>query len=154
MNFGKLLAVGKSLALGQDGVPYRLDKRTCLPKFISPKNPFVKGEQQNPAPASVASVKKEIKMKTQKLPTVQKPMPTWVSKLNPISIFRAPESVTVTPVQTELSLEKVQVLRNDLSDADVEVVPLKSNTGTVPNLQAAEKSWEILGERLFGIKTT
>ena len=32
----------------------------------------------------------------------------------------------VTPVQVELSLEKVKVVHNDLTDADVEIVPMKS----------------------------
>jgi hypothetical protein len=30
-----------------------------------------------------------------------------------------------TPVQTELSLDRIKVIRNDLSEADVEVVPMK-----------------------------
>jgi hypothetical protein len=158
MNFGKLLAAGKSLALGGAGVPYHLDKRVYLPKFVSPKNPFVKGEEQKPSTTNpvAAAVKTEIAMKTQKLPEVQKAATAWKSKLNPISIFRTQQSDAkriATPVQTELSLEKVQVLRNDLSDADVEIVPLKSNSGAVQNLPPAEKSWEILGERLFGIRT-
>jgi hypothetical protein len=158
MNFGKLLAAGKSLALGGDGVPYHLDKRVYLPKFVSPKNPFLKVEEQKSATTNLVAVpiKKEIATETQKLPEVQKTTTTWANKLNPISIFRAqqldPKKIA-TPVQTELSLEKVQVLRNDLSDADVEVVPLKSNSGTMQNLPPPEKSWEILGERLFGIRT-
>jgi hypothetical protein len=158
MNFGKLLAAGKSLALGGDGVPYHLDKRVYLPKFVSQKNPFVKAEEQKSATTNPAAapVKKETAMKTQKLPEMQETTTKWVGKLNPISIFRVHQpdvKKIATPVQTELSLEKVQVLRNDLTDADVEIVPLKSNSGLVQSLPPAEKSWEILGERLFGIRT-
>jgi len=34
-----------------------------------------------------------------------------------------------TPVQTELSLDKVRVVRNDLSDTDLEVVPRRPSSG-------------------------
>ena len=40
-------------------------------------------------------------------------------------------------VQAELSLDKVKVLRNDLSDADLEVVPAK--LPTAPALRVVEK---------------
>jgi hypothetical protein len=44
------------------------------------------------------------------------------------------------PVQTELSLDKIKVLRNDLSDVDLEVVPAKAPTvPTTPATPAVEK---------------
>jgi hypothetical protein len=55
-------------------------------------------------------------------------------------------------VQSELSLDSVKVVHNDLSDADVEVVPIKSRTAdktAVPVLPPPEKSWEFLAERMF-----
>jgi hypothetical protein len=55
--------------------------------------------------------------------------------------------------QTELSLDTVKVVHNDLSDAEVEVVPMKSRSapqGTPP----PKASWQTLGEQLFGVKTT
>ena len=55
-------------------------------------------------------------------------------------------------MQSELSLDSVKVVHNDLSDADVEVVPIKSRTAdepAVPDLPPPKKSWEFLGERLF-----
>jgi hypothetical protein len=45
------------------------------------------------------------------------------------------------PVQGELSLDRIKVVRNDLSDADLEIVPFKSSTprpGATPVLQAME----------------
>jgi hypothetical protein len=43
-------------------------------------------------------------------------------------------------VQTELSLDKIKVLRNDLSDADLEVVPAKAPAmPTAPAMPAVEK---------------
>ena len=65
----------------------------------------------------------------------------------------APAASTVpAPVQSELSLDSVKVMHNDLSDADVEVVPIKSRTadGTgVPGLPPPTQSWEFLAERMF-----
>jgi hypothetical protein len=43
----------------------------------------------------------------------------------PKLIFSAPVKATA-PVQGELSLDRVKVVRNDLRDADLEVVPVKS----------------------------
>jgi hypothetical protein len=88
------------------------------------------------------------------------------NKFNPLSILRAalPAGKTGrqenaakgprgTVTQTELSLDSVKVVHNDLSDVDVEVVPIKSRA-TVPDLPAPKKSWEFVGERLFGVEAT
>jgi hypothetical protein len=59
---------------------------------------------------------------------------------------------TQSPVQSELSLDSVKVVHNDLSDADVEVVPIKSRTAseaTVPDLPPPTQPWEFLAERMF-----
>lgn len=52
-------------------------------------------------------------------------------------------------VQCELSLERVRVVRNDLSDSDVEIV-----ARSAPATEAVEKApggaWEKVAERLFG----
>jgi hypothetical protein len=84
----------------------------------------------------------------------QKPLATasWAERLNP---FRAPApapaaQMVTLPVQTELSLNAVKVLHNDLSDADVEVVPAKSrNNAPVesPRLLPTRGSLEFFGER-------
>ncbi|MES1180701.1 MAG: hypothetical protein ABUL66_02435, partial [Verrucomicrobiota bacterium] len=77
---------------------------------------------------------------------------SWKDKLNP---FRAPEPIAppmVGAVQVELSLEAVKVVHNDLADADIEIVPVKSRTATadeVPMLPPARRPWEFLGERLI-----
>jgi hypothetical protein len=71
--------------------------------------------------------------------------------LNPTAIFRAGPSsdgIGATPVQAELSLEKVKVVHNDLTDADVEIVPLKSRPAPA-EMQPAKKSWANLGERIM-----
>jgi len=50
-------------------------------------------------------------------------------------------------VQSELLLDSVKVVHNDLSDADVEVVPIKSRTADKRPCRccAPEKPWEYLG---------
>ena len=76
----------------------------------------------------------------------------WTTRLNP---FRAPEPAPARPplaVQTELSLNSVKVVHNDLADADVEVVPVKSRTDVqveAPILPPARRAWEYLGESLM-----
>src|SRR6185369_2697017 len=114
-----------------------------LPQFVSPKNPFTnptavptQAELPKPTAENSPTLAKKITpswVKTQKIPVSVAPgatarKTTWVSKLNPSSIFRAaPTSVgDTTPVQVELSLEKVKVVHNDLTDADVDIVPMKS----------------------------
>jgi hypothetical protein len=62
-------------------------------------------------------------------------------------------------VQGELSLDKIKVVRNDLSDADLEVVPARRPVVLargVPGLQAearggaAESAWERVTTRVLG----
>jgi len=187
MKLGALLAAGKSLALGRNGEsPYRADKQIYLPKFASPKNLFIAaGEAEATERAAkiavTAPVIKEVAAKTQKLPTlpetvngqtvaaVNPALPvraarrsvSWMDKLNPFGTRHAPPVPALknakVPLQAELSLDAVKVLRNDLSDVDVEVVPLKSRPPrdpAVPDLEPAKKSWEVLGERLFKMETT
>ncbi|MGH7943266.1 MAG: hypothetical protein ACREFR_19580 [Limisphaerales bacterium] len=55
--------------------------------------------------------------------------------------------------QTELSLDAIKVIHNDLSDVDVEIVPIKSRTGATES-PAPKKTWEIVGERLFGVEAS
>ena len=167
MNLGKLLGAGKSFISGGKPAAYRADKRVYLPQFVSPKNPFA---NHTATAAPVESSKQSVEIapaaakkvapawvKTQKLPAVvqgaSSRKSTWVSKLNPASIFRAaPSSANeATPVQVELSLEKVKVVHNDLTDADVEVVPMKSRPAreVSAETQPASKSWTDLGERIM-----
>jgi hypothetical protein len=47
----------------------------------------------------------------------------------------------------------VKVVHNDLSDVDVEVVPMKSRV-VAPEPQPAKKPLEFWGERLFGVEAT
>jgi hypothetical protein len=164
MNLGKLLGAGKSFFGGRGVIAYREDKRVYLPKFNAPKNPFEpKAADGNSAPtpepkkvsATVVAptVLAAPKIGTSKIPVFSAPKlmrtTTWAEKLNP---FRAPQPVApmINAVQTELSLDAVKVLHNDLSDADVEVVPVKSRTlapAESPRLTATREPLEFFRER-------
>ena len=70
---------------------------------------------------------------------------------------------TKPPVQGELSLDKIKVVRNDLSDADLEVVPARTAGGpasSAPALQTEERAgvvestWGRATTRLFGAGKT
>jgi hypothetical protein len=147
MKLGKLLFAGKSVVNGCAEVSYRENKQVALPKFVSPKNPFAPSKKEAaPEPAAA-----------QKLPPISgtsKSLAAWTTKLNPSSLWSSPaaaEQKALPAVQAELSLDTVKVVHNDLSDADVEVVPIKSRPAAaeIPALSPAKKSWEILGERLL-----
>jgi hypothetical protein len=162
MNLGKLLGAGKTFFGGGNSVAYRENKRIYLPKFNADKNPFVP-KPAEPAPALAPEAAKayaSVAAGAPKNPVFATPEPkpsmparaaSWKDKLNP---FRAPEPVRLASqnaVQVELSLEAVKVVHNDLADADIEVVPVKSRTAAQPEapmLAPARSSWEFLGERL------
>lgn len=170
MNLGKLLGAGKSFISGGKPAAYRTHKRVYLPQFVSPKNPFAPASaapaQAEPPKAGQKKpdepMKKTVTLpwaKTRKLPAAAAAGParatTWVTRLNPASFFRpapAAGDKGVTAIQTELSLEKVKVVHNDLSDADVEIVPLKSRPApgsSGDDSPPPKRSWEALGERIM-----
>jgi hypothetical protein len=103
------------------------------------------------------------------------PVDSWLKKINPLVWFanrKATEPKTAiprfsrshVPIQGELSLDNIKVMRNDLSETDMEVVPMKSRPAKViaptvqasaaamaiPDLPPATSAWEFLGERLLG----
>ncbi|HEY2329956.1 MAG TPA: hypothetical protein VGI63_09120 [Verrucomicrobiae bacterium] len=164
MNLGKLLGTGKTFFGGNKGAAaYREKKGVYLPNFNSAKNPFMPRPAE-PAPAmnapaaekTSAPLAARVNAVAQKLaspPAVRPVRPaSWTSKLNP---FRAPAPVAppmVNGVQPELSLDAVKVIHNDLADADIEIVPVKSRTvaaAEMPDLPTARQPWEFLGERLI-----
>lgn len=110
---------------------------------------------------AIAPVKKETAAdpaRTQKLPAPPRQKlatQTWVARLNPVSFWRASRSSVFSAqpvVQSELSLDSVKVVHNDLSDVDVEIVPIKSRASALAakvTTQPAKKTWEVLGERIM-----
>lgn len=119
-----------------------------------------------PPEVPVAAPIKTVAAKTQKIPAlsaVSEKKSGWAGKLSPKSILKAVAPKTIAQssldvqkpaeTQAELSLDSVRVVHNDLSDVDVEVVPMKSRS-TPSEKKPAKKSWEALGERLFGVEAT
>jgi len=171
MNLGKLLAAGKSI-IGGRRESYRLSDRVYLPKFISPKNPFAPAVKSEPEPApaptaDAAPAKKALASdgaRTQKLPAfpaarIRKK--SWAGRFNPLSLWRGSRTPALPkaqrPLQAELSLDRVKVVHNDLTDADVEIVPIKSHTmaeSETPMLPPANHgdSWSRLSAKIFGAK--
>ena len=154
MNFGKLLAAGKSIINGRISVAYRENKNVYLPKFESPKNPFGKpvpaagAEQESPAPVAEGS---PVKLSVRG--TSGSSSGNWAANLNPLSMFRGTPAPVARPVraeQTELSLDTVKVVHNDLTDADVEVVPLKSRPARPTVAASADTEWSEVGNRVLG----
>jgi hypothetical protein len=147
MNLGKLLGAGKSFFSGHGMVSYRKNRRVYLPKFndaennpFAPKSKDAVAVEVKPvsAPAAVAPVapimapaKVMAEVPAVNVAPAPKPVAAkavragWADKLNP---FRAPQPAAqpMVAVQPEFSLDAVKVLHNDLTDADVEVVPVKS----------------------------
>ncbi|HEX4266061.1 MAG TPA: hypothetical protein VH597_17125 [Verrucomicrobiae bacterium] len=100
----------------------------------------------------------------------------WLKKINPLVWLgsRKPAEPKTTvprfnkaPVQGELSLDNIKVMRNDLSETDVEIVPAKARRPNptpaapavveasaaamaIPELPPPTTAWEYLGERLLG----
>jgi len=101
---------------------------------------------------------------------------SWLKKINPLVWFGSRKSAepkpviprfskSHAPIQGELSLDNIKVMRNDLSEADVEVVQAKARPAKVvaaapaqasaaamaiPDLPPARTAWEFLGEHLMG----
>ncbi|MEK7706416.1 MAG: hypothetical protein AAB380_00265 [Verrucomicrobiota bacterium] len=191
MSLGRLLAAGKSLVVGHDGGGrYQVNKHAALPKFISPRNPFAPASKTEVSPPSAelsakASGEKAVVAATKAAANaagtkdfqvaVRARAARWISewsqKINPLlRLAKRPGSVksavprfAKTSVQPELSLDKVQVLRNDLSDADFEVVPAKmpvtasSRTTALTSqerFEPAGSTWNRLRTRIFGVGQT
>jgi hypothetical protein len=168
MNLGKLLAAGKSIIGGGGQISYRISDRVYLPKFVSPKNPFAPPVRVEPAPkAETAPVQKSMAIegtKTQKLPAFPATRPRkslWTGKFNPLALWRGPRPAASLkaqrPLQAELSLDRVKVVHNDLTDADVEIVPIKSRAAPEPEAPIlpparAGDSWSRLSAKIFGAK--
>lgn len=191
MSLGRLLAAGKSLAGGRDDTGrYRVDKRLALPKFISPRNPFAPTGKAESAPTDeepsakacrekvvVTAAKADVETAGEKDFQVSvgvraaRWLGEWGQKVNPLPrLAKKPGPVKSlvshsvrTPVQSELSLDKVQVVRNDLSDADFEVVPAKTPVAVSPGTKALTSpqrfepegsAWNRLTTRIFGVGQT
>jgi len=166
MNFGKLLAAGKSWVGGNGIGRYQMRDGLALPKFISPRNPFQRVAVVEPvappvvaaAPANVSEVVVPAGVptasKAEKLNGVARRV-SLVLRLrlrllakvtgaglqravlfcldhNPFSAIGRPKLSAIPRfgkpgTQGELSLDKVRVVRSDLTHSDLVVEPVGRN---------------------------
>jgi len=142
----------------------------AIPVVVRETKPTV-GNELEASPAVVLVVAEAPASKPVMRPTppsASKPRPllAWVKKVNPLAYLPARQSEDKparvrTPVQTELSLERVKVMRNDLNDTDLEVIPART-AGTPepggPKLQPSARNemttLNRLTSRLFGAGQT
>jgi hypothetical protein len=181
MSFGKLLAAGKSFAGGKDAFRYRVDPRAVLPKFISPKNPFSQLPNKDATAPAVtpaapvpclpnqatdvgarAASSSSLEMAAARA-SAWKRIAGWgmmvVRRLNPLKLLKraaaAPKSAIPRfgkpAVQAEFPLDQVRVARNDLSDADLEIVA--AGKRPVAKNETDEGAWGRLATRVFGTET-
>jgi hypothetical protein len=185
MSLVRLLTAGKSLVGLRDSANrYRVTTARLLPKFDSKKNPFGTATEEKTAlveaalpPATEAgSSRAESKPETTHQPVKTSTLPArragWISKLIALCRTRRERSIAVSralprlasrPIQPELSLESVRVMRNDLSDTDLEIRTAKTVRAAAPAPAPAAapetvsrserarsgKPWAALAGRLF-----
>jgi hypothetical protein len=100
------------------------------PKPVETKE--AKAPARQPVKADLPA-KAEVKLMATPAPSSAAPKPrrwtAWIRKLNPLSLLPPMRGgggrnrTAHKPVQAELTLEKVRVVRNDLNDTDFEIVP-------------------------------
>jgi hypothetical protein len=164
----KFLAVGHSLAgIRNEKSPYTLRKEIQLPTFQSaPRFKHVEKAivqtdwLQAPKPTAPApSISEEPGLVERQLPALP-PAPVHVvrPKRHWLSFLRLKWFRTTTPrvdlVQSELTLEKVQPMRNDLADSDLRLVlkrknKKKSEAAAAQGRSRVSAGWSELTAKLF-----
>jgi hypothetical protein len=178
---GKSLMKGQAQVSYRENRQVYLPKFGPAKNPFKPETPQSAAETSDPAPAAprptradqetaVTGAMRQSAGPAHELPAVpaiaEKKKTNWTGKLNPVLIFsrararggdkppvKAAKTQKPAATQTELSLDSVKVLHNDLSDVDVEIVPMKSRSAPA-ELQPPKKSWEFLGERLLRIEAS
>jgi len=146
MSLVRLLTAGKSLVGIQDSKSrYQSVDPRAMPKFGSEKRIKSNVARESEAKPSVAKPKDESSNVTSNVSADKAPVATarkgrgnggvsqWGAKLGslvsqkPKPARSAVQRFHSVPVQGELSLDKIKVVRNDLSDTDLEVVTRKTS---------------------------
>lgn len=158
MGLMQLLTVGRSLdRISDEPSRYKMTQQTLLPKFGSvnatevrarglseTKNPVIAPAAAGKAKAESATARNDRKQMNAVQPETDRkvapanaapkpafPRGRWTLFRNPFAKAPKPEAATRAPVQSELLLDAVKPVRNDLSDSDLELV------------QAARRSAEV-----------
>jgi hypothetical protein len=165
MSLGTLLAAGKSWAGGEGAGRYRMRQGNRLPKFMAPQNPFkAEAEAESLRPTAPVTTVREGTEGTKRAGAVSVGGFSWLGyagqrvrraaafcrEQNPLARLSRPKLPGIPrfgkrPVQSEFSLEQVQVMRGDLTDADLEIVPAAKLGKT-----SGRPAWKNLTARLIG----
>ena len=161
MSLLRLLTAGRSLVGLKDSASrYRESKYRLLPKFGTGTNPFqtksttvepltatenIATAREQPTPASPAPALTSSTASTELLNHEKQAfdkkgrIARWISSLRArgsrrkeTKATRAMPQLAKSPVQGELSLDQVRVMRNDLNDADLEVVASRDSVDSIP----------------------
>ncbi len=170
MSLLRLLTAGKCLVgLSDSTARYRMTSRRVLPRFGSANNRFAGPSLLHSADAppnangvaeadggAHAGIAASVNRWTAKVDAWL----SWVRTQPPKSTI--PKFVKL-PVQGELRLDRIKVVRNDLSDADLEVVPVKPLAAAVraasvlPGIEGTASpgtAWGRMVTRLFDAGNT
>ena len=167
MSLGRLLSAGKALTSLRD-IPtaYQVRRKAMLPKFGLGGDPFASAKAPTlPTLEAKPEGKPEARPATQvsarssfwpcKWPGTEKPTTTAGGPRLTRAARKANGSVPV-PVQAELSLDNVKVVRNDLRDADVDLVTRGGgSSGLLLGAAAAHRAEEALdrlADRIVGVQ--
>jgi hypothetical protein len=159
----KFLAVGRSIAgIRSDKSPYELRKENQLPTFVSAPRfkhvakPMVQTDWLESPRAAMPAPEVAMQQPIERQMPMLAPAPVQAiaPKRRWFRFFGLKWFQTTKPrvdlVQSELTLEKVQPLRNDLADSDLRLVlkrKKKSSTEQEPSPMRA--GWSELTARLF-----
>ncbi len=173
MSLSQLLAVGKSIEGGRNTPnPFRINHDKGLPKFAPvgrpislapPPKPFTetvelfytarKARQPIPAPP----MQRTAPVVAPAVTINARPARKRLFLLNP---FANKSIASRPPVQTELSLDTLRVVRNELRDADLELVPAQPAEPVAPitagpevlKRKAVVTVWNRLIKKLHGLR--
>ena len=160
MSLGRLLCAGKALIGFRDsGSAYRLPRKAPLPNFGGKGDPFASAKELQP---QTGEEKADVHPTPHRGPQAISWLGQWFAPKQ-VGFFerkphaarpnRVAKSTLPSPVQAELSLDNVKVVRNDLRSSDVDVVA----RGAVPSASlfgaaAAEKALDRLADRIVGVQ--
>jgi hypothetical protein len=141
-------------------------KKTQVLPVLAEANVVAKQEAQPEKPVQAVKQAEPVK--------VAATVDGWLKKINPMVWLGSRKPVEAkpliprfskgqAPIQGELSLDNIKVMRNDLSETDVEVAPAKPRPAapqpagnataavmTVPEMPSAKRALDYLNDRLLG----
>jgi len=167
MKLMRFLAAGRTLVgIKTDSGRYKVSGKHLLPAFgAGRRNPFGSRPEPTAKPVAASAIAQPATPTPVVPESVSSSEPSWLSVTigsgveatrrafsKILSFPRKAKSPPVprfpkAPVQCELSLDRVRVVRNDLSDADLEVVPAQRQKA--PSLQPS-----VTGTDQAGAKTS